>query len=148
MVYAESGIGSGTVIGHHTLLRTGVFVGNDTQLGHHLCIERASRIGSQVRCSPGSHITSSTRLADRVFLGAGVRTIDDKTLTWRDPHRQPILLAPRFDTGAKVGTGSVILAGVTIGADALVGAGSLVTRDIPPRALAYGHPAEVHGEAP
>ncbi|WP_281197482.1 hypothetical protein [Nocardia pseudovaccinii] len=86
-------------------------------------------------------------LSDRVFLGAGVRTINDKTLTWRDPHREPILVAPQFGTGAKVGSGSVILAGVTIGARALVGAASLVTHDIPPGALAYGHPARVHGEA-
>ncbi|HKS48673.1 MAG TPA: hypothetical protein VJT49_26915 [Amycolatopsis sp.] len=30
---------------------------------------------------------------------------------------------------------------------ALVGAGSVVTRDIPAHALAYGCPARVHGEA-
>ncbi|WP_325051099.1 LbetaH domain-containing protein [Lentzea atacamensis] len=36
---------------------------------------------------------------------------------------------------------------MTIGEHALVGAGSLVTRDIPPGALAYGHRARAHGEA-
>lgn len=56
-----------------------------TQLGHHLTIERATRIGREVRCSPGSHITSSPQIADRVFLGAGIRSINDKTLTWCDP---------------------------------------------------------------
>ncbi|HEX3961768.1 MAG TPA: hypothetical protein VHZ03_34930 [Trebonia sp.] len=40
-------------------------------------IERATRIGDLVRCSPGSHITSSCLLADRVFLDAGVRTVND-----------------------------------------------------------------------
>jgi acetyltransferase-like isoleucine patch superfamily enzyme len=147
VVYADVEIGVNTVVGHHTLLRTAVRIGADTQLGHHLTVERDTRIGRDVRCSPGSHITSSAVLADRVFLGAGVRTINDKTLTWRDPHREPDLVAPRFDIGAKVGTGSVVLAGVRIGEHALVGAGSLVTRDVPPGALAYGHPARVHGEA-
>ena len=47
------------------------------------------------------------------------------------PRAEPELLAPRFEHGAKVGSGSVILAGVTIGEDALVGAGSVVTRDVP-----------------
>ena len=145
VVYSEVGIGVNTLVGHHTLLRTAVQVGADTQLGHHLTVERETRIGRDVRCSPGSHITSSTVLADRVFLGAGVRTINDKTLTWRDPDREPTLAAPRFDTGAKVGSGCVVLAGVVIGERALVGAGSLVTRDVPPGMLAYGHPARVQG---
>ena len=105
-----------------------VGIGADTRLGHHLTVEREARIGRDVCCSPGSHITCSSVLADRVFLGAGVRTINDKTLAWRDPHRAPTLAAPRFDTGAKVGGGCVLLASVTVGEHALVGAGSLATR--------------------
>ena len=148
VVYADVLVGVNTLIGHHTLLRTAVQVGADTQLGHHLTVERGARIGRDARCSPGSHLTSACVLADRVFLGAGVRTINDKTLTWRDPHREPTLVAPRFHTAAKVGSGCVVLAGVTIGERALVGAGSVVTHDIPAGALAHGHPARVHGEAP
>jgi acetyltransferase-like isoleucine patch superfamily enzyme len=100
-----------------------------------------------VRCSPGSHITAETQIADRVFLGAGVRTINDKELIWRDAEREPPpLLAPQFETGAKVGSGACILAGVTIGAGALVGAGSVVTRDVPADAVAYGAPARIRTE--
>lgn len=84
-------------------------------LGHNLTVERETRIGSDVRCSPGSHITSSCVLADHVFLGAGVRTVNDRYLIWRDPQREPELLAPRFEQGAKVESGSIILAAVTIG---------------------------------
>jgi len=143
VVYAGAGIGAGTVIGHHTLLRSFVTVGEGTQLGHSLTIERAARIGAGVRCSPGSHITSSCVLADRVFLGAGVRTVNDRELIWRDPGREPELVPPRFERGARVGSGSTVLAGVTIGERALVGAGSVVTRDIPAGVVAYGVPARV-----
>ncbi|PXX71196.1 transferase family hexapeptide repeat protein [Nocardia tenerifensis] len=146
IIYADVHVGFETVGGHHTLLRTSVQVGAQTQLGHHLVVERDTHIGDDVRCSPGSHITSSTVLSDRVFLGAGVRTINDKTLTWRNPKREPRLLAPRFGTAAKVGSGSVIMAGVRIGDHALVGAGSLVTHDVPAGAMAYGHPARVQGQ--
>jgi acetyltransferase-like isoleucine patch superfamily enzyme len=52
---------------------------------------------------------------------------------------------PRFERGAKVGSGSTILAGVVIGERALVGAGSVVTRDIPAEATAYRVPARVRG---
>lgn len=143
VVYAGVEIAAGAVIGHHTLLRSFVTVGEDTQLGHHLTVERMSRIGASVRCSPGSHLTSSCVLADRVFLGAGVRTVNDRELIWRDLDRQPVLCQPRFENGARVGSGSVILAGVTVGADALIGAGSVVTRDIPPGSVAYGVPARL-----
>jgi acetyltransferase-like isoleucine patch superfamily enzyme len=143
VVYAGTEIGDDTVIGHHTLLRSFITVGAGTQLGHHLTVERSSALGARVRCSPGGHITSSCVLADRVFLGAGVRTVNDRELIWGDPDRVPELVPPRFDRGARVGSGSVILAGVTIGAEALVGAGSVVTRDVPPGAVAYGVPARV-----
>lgn len=148
VIYAGTEIGENTVVGHHTLLRSFVIVGGETQLGHNLTIERATRIGDLVRCSPGSHITSSCSLADRVFLGAGVRTVNDKEMTWRDPAgREPDLSPPAFGTGARVGSGSVILSGVAIGEHALVGAGSVVTRDIPAGAVAFGVPARVHGTA-
>src|SRR5262249_17936081 len=143
VVYANVRLDVNVVIGHHTLLRTARQGGSAT----HLTIERTPRIGRDVRCSPGSHITSSTRLADGVFLGAGVRTINDKTMVWRDPHRTAALAPPQFDTGAKVGSGTTVLAGVTIGRHALVGAGSVVTRDIPAGTLAYGHPARGRGQA-
>lgn len=68
-------------------------------------------------------------ISDRVFLGAGVRTANDKTLIWRDPDHQAVLNPPWFDVGANVGSGATILAGVTIGQRALVGAGSTVTRE-------------------
>lgn len=148
VIYAGAEIGEETAVGHHTLLRSFVTVGCQTQLGHNLTIERATTIGSLVRCSPGSHITSSCLLADRVFLGAGVRTVNDKEMTWRDPGgREPDLVPPVFGAGARVGSGSVVLAGVSIGERALVGAGSVVTRDIPEGAVAFGTPARVRGTA-
>jgi acetyltransferase-like isoleucine patch superfamily enzyme len=148
IVYAGTQIGAATVVGHHTLLRSLVTIGSETQLGHNLTIERAAWIGSGVRCSPGSHITSSCVLADSVFLGAGVRTVNDRELIWRQEGAEPELVPPRFDRGSKIGSGSTILAGVSVGEHALVGAGSVVTRDVPAGATAYGVPARVHPRSP
>jgi len=105
--------------------------------------QQVTGLGDGVRCSPGSHITSNCVLADRVFLDAGVRTVNDRELIWREVGREPDLVPPRFERGAKVGSGSVVLAGVIIGENALVGAGSVVTRDVPAGATAYGVPARV-----
>ena len=42
-----------------------------------------------------------------------------------------------------IGHGAVILAGVTIGNGAAIGAGAIVTKDVPPFAIAVGNPAKV-----
>jgi len=47
--------------------------------------------------------------------------------------------------GARIGSHSVIISGVTIGEEAIIGSGSVVTEDIPARATAYGNPARIKG---
>jgi acetyltransferase-like isoleucine patch superfamily enzyme len=56
--------------------------------------------------------------------------------------------APRILRAARVGGGVVLLPGVTVGANALVGAGSVVTRDVPDGAIVVGNPARVIGTVP
>ncbi len=43
-----------------------------------------------------------------------------------------------------IGYGSVILSGVTIGDGAIIGANSVVTKDIPPYAIAAGNPVKIY----
>jgi acetyltransferase-like isoleucine patch superfamily enzyme len=43
--------------------------------------------------------------------------------------------------GASIGSGSTILAKVTIGENAIVGAGSVVTKDVPANVIVAGNPA-------
>ena len=45
--------------------------------------------------------------------------------------------------GASIGSGATILPRVTIGEHAMVGAGSVVTRNVPPRTIVWGSPARV-----
>ena len=63
----------------------------------------------------------------------------------RDPaqRRQMLEFARPVVIGANVwiGSGAIILPGVTIGDDAIVGAGSVVTRDVPAGATVVGNPA-------
>ena len=49
----------------------------------------------------------------------------------------------RKGIGSRIGAGAVLLPGVEVGEDAFVAAGSVVTRDVPPRALVMGVPARV-----
>jgi len=49
----------------------------------------------------------------------------------------------RICRGASIGSGAVIMCGVTVGERALVGAGAVVTRDVPPDTVVAGVPARV-----
>lgn len=55
------------------------------------------------------------------------------------PESYPIILEENVWLGARV----IVRRGVTIGVDSVIGAGSVVTRDIPPRSVAVGIPAKV-----
>jgi acetyltransferase-like isoleucine patch superfamily enzyme len=48
--------------------------------------------------------------------------------------------------GASIGSGAVIMCGVTIGEKALVGAGAVVTHDVPAFGIAAGVPSRVLGD--
>ncbi len=58
--------------------------------------------------------------------------------------RKPVII----EDNVWIGPNATILKGVRIGAGAFVEAGSLVTRDVPPRARVLGNPAQVIGEMP
>ena len=51
-----------------------------------------------------------------------------------------------IDDDVWIGPNAAVLKGVHIGAGAFIEAGSLVTRDVPPRARVLGNPAQVIGE--
>ena len=47
-----------------------------------------------------------------------------------------------LEDGCLIGIGAVVLNGVTVGSGALVAAGAVVTKNVPPRALVMGAPAQ------
>lgn len=49
----------------------------------------------------------------------------------------------RIGHRAWIGSGAILLPGVSVGDDAVVGAGAVVTRDVPPGAVVAGNPARV-----
>lgn len=58
----------------------------------------------------------------------------------KQPMRsQPVII----EDNVWIGAHCVILPGVTVGTGSVIGAGSVVTRSIPPGAVAYGNPARV-----
>lgn len=102
-------------------------------------------IGDQVFINYGVSISAHTlvKIGNRCQIGNysllmdnDYHQIGDKTMLG---HSTPIILEDDVWLGARV----IILKGVTIGQGAVIGAGSVVTRDIPPRSVAVGQPARV-----
>jgi acetyltransferase-like isoleucine patch superfamily enzyme len=102
------------------------------------------------RCKVQSHtfICDGVEIGDNVFVGHGVMFVNDKfpqatnssgALAGEDDWT---LLPTRVENGAAIGSGAVILGGVTIGEGALVGAGAVITRDVPAGSVVAGVPAK------
>jgi acetyltransferase-like isoleucine patch superfamily enzyme len=87
-------------------------------------------------------------IEDEVFIGHGVLFINDRYpratsgghLQSGDEWQVTPTLIKR---GASIGSGVVILCGVTVGEKATVGAGAVVTRDVPDNAVVAGVPARL-----
>ncbi|WP_261561714.1 glycosyltransferase [Frankia tisae] len=86
------------------------------------------------------------RLGDRVAIADGVRFIthDGAAHRLRREHPDIDVVGPiRVGHDAVIGMNTIIMPGVTIGADVVIAAGSVVMRDVPARSLAAGAPARV-----
>ena len=83
---------------------------------------------------------------ERVTIGADVMVSWDVLITDTDYHRVDGAAATApvtIEDLAWVGARASVLKGVTVGYGAVVAAGSIVTRDVPPRTLVAGSPARV-----
>ena len=132
-------IGHGTKIWHFTIILADVTIGDDCNIGSRVEIGRGCKIGNRVRISSGVFLPPNSVVEDDVFLAPGVLASDDKYPRANNPSyaAQP----PHFEKGCSVGIGSVILPGIRIGAGAMIGAGSVVTKDVPPKGHVRGEPA-------
>jgi acetyltransferase-like isoleucine patch superfamily enzyme len=114
-------------------------------------IQKNAEIGRLCKISSHAFICDGVRLGDEVFVGHGVmftnvlfpRATTAGRLQTEDDWE---CIPTRIENGASLGSGSIILCGITIGEKALVGAGAVVTRSVPPYKIVAGSPAKVIGD--
>jgi acetyltransferase-like isoleucine patch superfamily enzyme len=126
----------------------GCTVGDETRIGAFVEIQKNAAVGRRCKISSHSFICEGVTIEDDVFVGHGVMFINDPypraTADGRPQTGADWTVIPtRVRQGASIGSGAVILCGVTIGARALVGAGAVVTRDVPDESVVVGIPARV-----
>jgi acetyltransferase-like isoleucine patch superfamily enzyme len=128
-------LGANVYVGHQTILkgyyRNEMILGDECWIGQQCFFHSAGgiEIGARVGIGPGVKILTS------VHAEAG--------------REVPVLFSPVetapvvIEEDADVGVGAILLPGVTVGRGAIVGAGAVVSRSIPPFAIAAGVPAKV-----
>ena len=120
----------------------GCEVGDESRIGAFVEIQRDVVIGRRVRVQSHTFICSGVHIEDDVFVGHNVTFINDRNPTAEGARDGTWTLEPTIvKAGASIGSGAVILCGLTIGAGARIGAGAVVTGDVAPGATVVGVPA-------
>ncbi len=120
-------------------------IGDDTQIGTFVEIQKGVKIGKKCRIQSHTFICEGVTIEDEVFIGHGVMFINDKKPLIKTTLKKTWTLEPVVvKKGAAIGTGAIILGGITIGEGALVGAGAVVTKDVQPQTTVIGNPARVY----
>lgn len=127
----------------------GCEIGSGTKIGSFVEIQKGVRIGANCKVSSHSFICEGVVIEDGVFVGHGVIFINDRfpkavTDSGAMKSEDDWTLEPTIiKKNVGIGSGAVIMCGVTIGEGATIGAGAVVTKDVEPFAVIAGVPARL-----
>jgi UDP-2-acetamido-3-amino-2,3-dideoxy-glucuronate N-acetyltransferase len=125
----------------------GCSIGDGTRIGPFVEIQRNASVGRRCKVSSHTFICEGVTIEDECFIGHHVVFVNDRypAAVTEDGVLQGAddwtVVETRVCRRASIGSGAVVLCGVTIGEGAIVGAGSVVTKDVAPRTVVAGNPA-------
>ena len=129
----------------------GCTIGDHTKIGAFVEIQKNAVVGARCKISSHTFICEGVTIEEEVFIGHGVMFINDRypraTAGGNLQTEADWTVTPtRIKRGASIGSGAVIMCGVTIGESAMVAAGAVVTHDVPDATIAVGVPARARGD--
>jgi bifunctional UDP-N-acetylglucosamine pyrophosphorylase/glucosamine-1-phosphate N-acetyltransferase len=134
-IVVDSALGEDVSAGPYAHLRMGTSIADKAKVGNFVEIKK-SALGTGTKSMHLAYLGDAT-IGKNVNIGAGVITCN-----YDGVNKNPTVI----EDGAFVGTDSQLIAPVRIGKDAYVAAGSSVTDDVPPDALAIGRGRQVNKE--
>ncbi len=132
-VIADSRIDAGAQVGPFARLRQGAHAGANTKIGNFVELKN-TRLGAGSKSQHLAYL-GDAEIGTRVNIGAGTITCN------YDGEKKH---ATTIGDGAFVGTNSTLVAPLKIGADSYIAAGSAITEEVPPGALALGRERQVN----
>lgn len=172
IIYPDVSIEGKSVIGEGCVIRSGVRItnsrlGDDVTVKDHSIIVD-SEIGAKCSIGPFAHLRMNATLEDKATVGNFVEVKNSRlkrgTKAMHLTYLGDATIGERTNIGAgtvtcnydgvrkhetiieddvKIGSDTMLVAPVTVGARSMTGAGSVVTKDVPPDSLVAGVPAEV-----
>ena len=115
-------------------------LGNNCNIGQNVFIASGVTIGSNVKIQNNVSVYSGVTLEDDVFIGPSA-VFTNVSTPRSSVNRQGQYETTLIKKGATIGANATIICGNTIGESAFIAAGSVVTKDVMPRALVMGNPA-------
>jgi bifunctional UDP-N-acetylglucosamine pyrophosphorylase/glucosamine-1-phosphate N-acetyltransferase len=128
----DSVLADGVEVGPYSTIRPGCDLGQRVHIGTHAELKQA-RLGAGVQVGHFSYL-GDAEVGARANIGAGAITCN---FDGQEKH------TTRIGEDAFIGSDTMLIAPVSIGARARTGAGSVVTKDVPADANAVGSPARV-----
>jgi len=154
-----------TQVGSDCVIQSNVRIENcqiaDRVQVRHCSVVTNSRLGNEVQVGPFAHVRNDSEICEQACIGSyaevvrsvvGPRTYDKhfsylgNAQVGADVNIGAGVITCNYDgqakhrtvigDGAFIGSDAAIVAPVTIGAGAYIGAGSVITKDVPPNALA------------
>ena len=152
-IESDVSLGRGVVIFHPELVNLyGCRIGDGTKIGSFVEIQKNASIGRNCKISSHSFICEGVEIEDEVFIGHGVKFINDAypratTATGELQNETDwTVLRTVVHSRASIGTNATILPNISIGWGAMIGAGAVVVRNVPDHAIAVGSPARIVGD--
>ena len=153
-VESDVRLGSGVIIFHPELVNLyGCQIGDGTRIGTFVEIQKNALIGKNCKISSHSFICEGVEIEDEVFIGHGVKFINDlyPHATTAEGNLQGEadwkVVRTVVRARASIGTNATILPNVTIGRGAMIGAAAVVVANVPDHAVVIGVPGRVIGDA-
>lgn len=114
LVHPKAWVSPSSKIGAGVFIGANSSIGANSEIGDHCTINRNVSVGHDVKIREGVEISPN------VAISSGVE----------------------INSWAFIGPGSTLLNGLSVGEEAIVAAGSVVTKNVPPRQTVFGIPAK------